>query len=118
MIEGLYFKYDGAFEDGVASGRGTYTSNPLYLSPGALYRYDGCFSHNCPNGTGSAWYLPGNGNGVIHYCGGWELGKWSGCGTVRLADGSQWNGNFRDDQLEGNYMITWANGRREYRYVM
>ncbi|WP_340400454.1 stalk domain-containing protein [Paenibacillus sp. FSL H8-0079] len=80
--------YEGNFEDGLKSGKGTYYSKDV--------TYVGDFKNDKPNGIGTFTFSNGS-----SFVGESEDGKIGSYGTFILTDGSKYVGSFKDQIFDG-----------------
>lgn len=93
--------YVGQMQDGLRSGRGSYSW------PDGR-KYTGSFERGFPNGQGVYTFANGE-----KYQGDFVDNRRTGQGTYSWPDGRKYVGAFRDDVPNGQGTYTWADGRRQ-----
>ena len=111
----LVSTYTGSWVNGAQTGYGTQTfENAIY--PGLMVQYEGGFLNGLFHGDGAAAYMispsPIGYDYQVSYSGGWNIGKWSGGGTIRYASGTQYDGGVHMGMKHGYGVMTFPNGSR------
>eukprot|EP00978_Attheya_sp_CCMP212_P004038 scaffold8672_cov50-Attheya_sp.AAC.4 len=92
--------YEGEIKNDMRDGHGTYTE-------ATGNRYEGEWKNDTRNGNGKMFYTTGDGG---RYEGEWKNNLMNGNGKRVFEDGDVYEGNWKDDEFDGQGTYTWADG--------
>lgn len=95
--------YEGQFKNGLASGKGTYTSIGLTDTDPEAYKYTGNFEAGIFEGNGNLSFKNGS-----QYVGHFHLGYYHGSGKRKFSNGVNCEGEYKNHQLNGKGTCTFS----------